>query len=179
MKRTLKLLLAISVVMAMGITSIAAPSVSSKYEFNSATDKNGERVELTIAAPTKTLSASEAIKLLNLDVDAKDIAVLLHDITAPEGTVFPLTITLDVTGVTSSSNVYILQYTNGTWKYIPVKAGVGTITFTADSLSTFAVIQEGAAITSPKTGEGSMSTILIIGILAITAAVITSKRKIA
>ena len=54
-------------------------------------------------------------------VDVKDISV-------PDGTTFPVTITFEVAGVTEGSSVAVLHYNGSAWEKVEAKAGAGTIT---------------------------------------------------
>ena len=97
---------------------------------------------------------------------------------------FPITITFDVLGVTSSSKVEVLHYdtTASKWEVLESSAGEGTITATFNSLSPVAFVvdnQTAAAIdkanagtttgsntstVSPKTGEGN--TMMMVAMFA-------------
>ena len=97
---------------------------------------------------------------------------------------FPITITFDVLGVTSSSKVEVLHYdtTASKWEVLESSVGEGTITATFNSLSPVAFVvdnQTAAAIdktnagtttgsntstVSPKTGEGN--TMMMVAMFA-------------
>ena len=176
MKRFAKLLIATMMVMAMGVTAMAAPSPSLKYTFNSAKDKDGNAIELTVIAPSEIITDVDAVKTLGLAAGT-DVSVLVQDITAPADAVFPLTVTLNVAGVTSSSKVYGLHYENGAWVKVAVKAGAKTVTFTVDSLSTFAVVVEGSATKSPQTGTQGTAMAVMMAVISMGVIAVVSRRK--
>ena len=117
----------------------------------------------------------------------------VKDVTVPEGTVFPVTITFNVTGVTADSTVAVLHYDTaaGAWEVVESKAGNGTITAIFDSLSPVAFVVDGNAAagstaagassqtsgsaTSPKTGETSaLSMAAVIAAAALAGMAVVS-----
>lgn len=195
MRKLLKTVLAMSLVMAMGVTAMAAPSISSSYEVSGVTADNGKTVELAVSAPEEKVTAAEAVELLGLSSDAEDVAVVVQEITLyVDGQAvtadnyddfvnyFPLTITVAIDGITSSSSVSILHYTsNNVWEEETVTAvGDGTVTFTVSSLSPIAVVVEDAATaTAPQTGEFGMTAVMALAVLALGTAFFVSRKKTA
>lgn len=110
----------------------------------------------------------------------------IRNLYVPEGAnvTFPLTITVKVTGVTETSKVAVLHYTNGKWEDVNAVAGNGTITFTVNSLSPFAFIVDAntaknvGSTTSPATGEANtMVWVAIVAVAAAAGMVVTYRKK--
>ena len=110
----------------------------------------------------------------------------IRNLHVPEGAnvTFPLTITVKVTGVTETSTVAVLHYTNGKWEDVNAVAGNGTITFTVNSLSPFAFIvdantaKNAGSTTSPATGEANtMVWVAIVAVAAAAGMVVTYRKK--
>ena len=116
---------------------------------------DGDAVEVTLSeVPAEYQAAVEQVKdsafVQNLLGDAfvEGMQVVdVKDVTVPEGTVFPVTITFNVTGVTADSTVAVLHYDTaaGAWEVVESKAGNGTITAIFDSLSPVAFVVDGNA----------------------------------
>lgn len=110
----------------------------------------------------------------------------IRNLHIPEGAnvTFPLTITVKVTGVTETSTVAVLHYTNGKWEDVNAVAGNGTVTFTVNSLSPFAFIvdantaKNAGSTTSPATGEANtMVWVAIVAVAAAAGMVVTYRKK--
>lgn len=165
---------------------------------------DGDAVEVTLSeVPAEYQAAVEQVKdsafVQNLLGDAfvEGMQVVdVKDVTVPEGTVFPVTITFNVTGVTADSTVAVLHYDTaaGAWEVVESKAGNGTITATFDSLSPVAFVVDGNAAagstaagassqtsgsaTSPKTGETSvLSMAAVIAAAALAGMAVVSFRS--
>ena len=165
------------------------------------TNADGDAVEVTLSeVPAEYQAAVEQVKdsafVQNLLGDAfvEGMQVVdVKDVTVPEGTVFPVTITFNVTGVTADSTVAVLHYDTaaGAWEVVESKAGNGTITATFDSLSPVAFVVDGNAAagstaagassqtsgsaTSPKTGETSvLSMAAVIAAAALAGMAVVS-----
>ncbi len=162
---------------------------------------DGDAVEVTLSeVPAEYQAAVEQVKdsafVQNLLGDAfvEGMQVVdVKDVTVPEGTVFPVTITFNVTGVTADSTVAVLHYDTaaGAWEVVESKAGNGTITAIFDSLSPVAFVVDGNAAagstaagassqtsgsaTSPKTGETSvLSMAAVIAAAALAGMAVVS-----
>ena len=165
------------------------------------TNADGDAVEVTLSeVPAEYQAAVEQVKdsafVQNLLGDAfvEGMQVVdVKDVTVPEGTVFPVTITFNVTGVTADSTVAVLHYDTaaGAWEVVESKAGNGTITAIFDSLSPVAFVVDGNAAagstaagassqtsgsaTSPKTGETSvLSMAAVIAAAALAGMAVVS-----
>ena len=178
MKKFAKLLIAATMIMAMGVTAMAAPSPSEKYVVGAVKDKDGNDVKVTVSAPTEKITAKDAVKVLELD-EKTDVSVLVQDITAPANAVFPLTISLNVNGVKANSKVYVLHYDGSAWEKVEATAGEGIVKFTVDSLSPIAVVVEGSATKSPQTGTQGTAMALMMALISVGAIAVISRRKTA
>ncbi|MGI6006248.1 MAG: LPXTG cell wall anchor domain-containing protein [Ruminococcus sp.] len=166
-------------------------------EVSSGVDANGNAIEATISevpaeyqAAVNEIRNIETVKALLGDAFVEGMQVVdVKDVTVPEGTVFPATLTFTVTGVSADSNVAVLHYDTeaGAWEVVESKAGNGTITAVFNSLSPVAFVVDGGAAaaagsassssntsagssssSSPKTGETSvLSTAGIVAVAAL------------
>ena len=160
------------------------------------TDANGNAIEATVGeVPAEYQAAVDQVKDLTFvqnllgDAFVEGMQVVdVKDVTVPEGTVFPATLSFNVTGVTADSTVAVLHYDTaaGAWEVVESKAGNGTITATFDSLSPVAFVVDGNAAagassqtsgsaTSPKTGETSvLSMAAVIAAAALAGMAVVS-----
>lgn len=155
-----------------------------------ATDANGNAVTVEIkAVPDEYKEAVENVKkeetlkeVLGADFKEGMQVVDVKDISVPDGTTFPVTITFEVAGVTEGSSVAVLHYNGSAWEKVEAKAGAGTITATFTSLSPVAfVVDKDAAAkasTSPKTGETNvMMWTGIVAVIAVAGMAVTYKKR--
>lgn len=181
---------ALLVTMSFGVLAAPSPAVSGTVsKVNAATDANGNAVEVKLAeVPAQYAEAVAQIK--NVDT-LKEVlgsafvegmsVVDVKEVTVPEGTTFPVTITFAVPGVTAGTKVAVLHYNGSAWEVVESTAGNGTITATFTSLSPVAFVVDkntassstaakttSTSSTSPKTGESSM--VVVAGMLAMIAA---------
>ncbi|POP30365.1 hypothetical protein C3B58_21700 [Lactonifactor longoviformis] len=202
MKKMIALLSAAVLTVATAVTAFALPSVSvdgvvTKTE--SAVDANGNAVTVEIKdVPEEYKAAVEEVKkeetikeLLGADFKEGMQVVDVKEVSVPEGTAFPVTITFSVPGVKEGTAVAVLHYNGSAWERITkdVKAGNGTITATFDSLSpvAFVVDKEAAeaastststSAKSPKTGEFNVLGMAgIVAIIALGGMAVTYSRK--
>lgn len=84
----------------------------------------------------------------------------VKDVTVPEGTVFPVTITFKVTGVKPGSKVKVLHYDmkKKKWEVLDTIVGDGTVTVTFNSLSPVAFVVDGKTAEANK-GNGGINNI--------------------
>lgn len=195
-KKLLKTVLAGTMLIAMGMTTLAAPSAEVDgivTDIVESVDKNGTDVDVTVipvsaenkevadaikdeAALKDTLGDSfkEGMKVLDVrEVMVNGDADLVE---------WPITVTFKVPGVVTSSQVTVLCYVDGEWTVVTAKAGNGTVTATLDCEGPVAfVVSEGTlAPSSPTTGEGMMTTAVLCAVaVAAAGAVVLKKRTIA
>lgn len=187
--------LVVAMVACVGMTVFAAPSPSATTVVNKvskAVDKDGNAVEVTIKdVPAEYADAVAEVKteaklkeLLGSEFTATTAVASVREISVPEGTKFPVTITFEMNGVTSSSKVWVLHYDTekGAWEKVEATAGEGTISATFTSLSPVAFVVDkatlssGAGTTSPKTSASAVSAVAVLGLAAV-AGVCGLKKK--
>lgn len=198
MKKFTSLVLATVLTCMMGITAFAAgksPVIEGVVtEINKATDKNGNVVEATIEeVEDKGLIEEirdifdDVLKAAGIEVTKGMEVVDVKDISVPEGTEFPVTITFKVAGVTPETKVQVLHYTGTEWEVVKSEAGKGTITATFTSLSPVAFVIDkdtmspiGSTSTeAPRTGMGmGVPTAFVIGAIACVGFVALGKKKV-
>lgn len=172
---------------AMGTTVLAAPSPSANgvvNEISAATDANGNAIKAEITkldavgeAAVKELDSVDTVKTLLGDAYVEGMEVLdAQEVTVPEGTVFPATLTFKVPGVVEGTKVAVLHYDveKKAWEVVESKAGNGTIEATFNSLSPVAFVVDKDTMastgnaTSPKTGESTV--VMVFALVALVAA---------
>ena len=211
MKKLVAVLCAAVMTVGMAVNVFAAPSPSVSgvvTAVESAKDADGNAVDIKIetvseaeadqhfteeekTAVAEIKESKEKFKAIAKEAlgDKFEEGMELVDIRnlhVPEGAnvTFPLTITVKVTGVTETSTVAVLHYTNGKWEDVNAVAGTGTITFTVNSLSPFAFIvdantaKNAGSTTSPATGEANtMVWVAIVAVAAAAGMVVTYRKK--
>lgn len=211
MKKLVAVLCAAVMTVGMAVNVFAAPSPSVSgvvTAVESAKDADGNAVDIKIetvseaeadqhfteeekTAVAEIKESKEKFKAIAKEAlgDKFEEGMELVDIRnlhVPEGAnvTFPLTITVKVTGVTESSTVAVLHYTNGAWEDVKATAGNGTVTFTVNSLSPFAFIvdantaKNAGSTTSPATGEANtMVWVAIVAVAAAAGMVFTYRKK--
>lgn len=174
-KKLTALVLAVVCAMALGMTAFAAGSPSAGSVGSSAasaTDKNGNAVEVTFGSSSVAAPSGADLQKLLGDAFVEGMAVRnVMDVSVPEGTEFPVTITFNVSGVTADSHVAVLHYNGSAWEVVSSKAGNGTVTATFTSLSPVAIVTDAAGSAasgdaSPKTGEPAVALIGVVALLA-------------
>lgn len=184
------------------MTAFAAPSVTVSGVVSgvqSATDKNGSEVAIKVENVSETdfteeVTAVEEIKNIENVKEVMEASGVefeegmqvadIKNVIAPEGTVFPVTITFNVEGVTAKSRVSVLHFdtAKGAWEVVESKAGERTITATFHSLSPVAFVVDKETVangaTSPQTGEPI--TLALAGLAICAGAVgmgVTAKKR--
>lgn len=184
-KKMTALVLAVVCAMALGMTAFAAGSPSAGSVGSSAasaTDKNGDAVEVTFGSSSVAAPSGADLQKLLGDAFVEGMAVRnVMDVSVPDGTAFPVTITFNVSGVTADSHVAVLHYNGSAWEVVPSKAGNGTVTATFTSLSPVAIVTDAAGSAasgdaSPKTGEPAVALIGVVALLAAAGACGLKKR---
>ena len=111
----------------MGLTAFAA-GISTVVEgfvteINKATDKDGNAVEATLQEVEDKdliedirLTFRDVLKKAGIEVTKGMEVVDVKDVSVPEGTQFPVTITFKAAGVTPETKVQVLHYTGTEWK---------------------------------------------------------------
>ncbi len=179
MKKLLKFGIAMVATLALSLTAMAAPSPSGTASATGR-DSAGNAVTISVADSSQSVTIADAASLAGLNANTTRL-LGVYDITAPGLDVPPVTITMNMAGVTATSKIAVLHYVNGAWVNVPATAGNGTVTFTVDTLSPFAFFVEGgtATTTSPKTGQSSVASIAVLGLATLAAAYVVSRKKVA
>ena len=186
LKRLVSVAAAAVLALSVSLTAFAAPStnisgVVTVDTKDNGVDGNGNTITASLAevpaeyqeVVTEVRQADTLKELLKGDYKETMSVVDVKDVTVPAGTVFPVTITFKVAGVTSNTKVAVLHYDTEreAWEVVDSKAGQGTITATFNSLSPVAFVVDkstSASTTSPQTGEHSM--VVLFGAVAVVAA---------
>lgn len=186
----------------MSVTSFAQGSVHSTGVVSisdmNAVDANGVQVQAAMnsipaeyADAVNSIKSTEGLKEVLGAAYVEGMEVVdAADVTVPEGTPMPVTITFNVPGVGVNTKVAVLHYNGNAWEIVESKAGEGTITAIFTSLSPVAfVIDKNTAVgnvkpsdgsTSPKTGEttGALAVPTILaGVAFAVGCVFWNKRK--
>ena len=171
LKKVVALLSTVGVVCAMSIGVMAAGSPS--LNNGSGTDANGNPVDVvispidtsdpTVSAAVEDLNDADTLESILGDAYTDGMTVVdVKDVTVPEGSEYPVTITFEYPGITADSNVVLLHWTGTEWEVIASVAGDGTITGTFSDLSPVAVVIAASSdVTVPgdggTTGTGTAS----------------------
>lgn len=188
MRKILGVALVVAMVAVMNLTVFAAPSKQVDgvvTKVTAATDKNGNKVEVSFAEVAPELKAEitkvETVKKVLGDKFVEGMKVVdVKDVKVAEGTVFPVKITFAVPGVNANTKVAVLHFNGTAWETVECVAGKGTITATFTSLSPVAfVVDENTkdVKTSPKTGEMSMVTVAALAAVVAFAGVVSFRKK--
>lgn len=202
MKKWMGIVVAGVMCVAMGMTAVAAPSPSTQgvvQEITSATDKNGNSVEVVIEELTpegkevaKQLESLDTVKELVGDAFVEGMKVLdVQEVTVKGDSSlveWPITLTFKVPGVLETTKVAVLHYDmeKKVWESVPCKAGKGTIEATFESLSPVAFIVDQNTMasgttgsqTSPQTGESAVVMgFALVALLAAGGAWALSSKK--
>lgn len=198
MKKFASLVLATVLTCMMGLTAFAAgksPVIEGVVtEINKATDKDGNVVETTIEeVEDKALvqeirsTFEEVLEAAGIEVTEGMEVVDVKDVSVPEGTQFPVTITFKVAGVTPETKMQVLHYTGTEWEVVKSEAGNGIITATFTSLSPVAFVIDkdtmspiGSTSTeAPRTGMGmGVPAAIVMGAIACIGFVALGKKKV-
>ena len=152
-----------------GYTAVRAAAVGDiSTAGTTAVDANGNTVGITVrpvkkigqivSEQTATTAAKEAVSngtvALSLSEGQTAEASVLGvvEVSAPNGTTFPVTITLPVSSVSAGDSVILLHYVNGNWEtVIPTVVGDGYVRAVFYSFSPIAVVLVEAAEDSAVT----------------------------
>lgn len=206
LKKAVAVVTAALTICAMSVTAFAQGSVKSTGVVSpqGAKDANGNSVTVSTASiPAEYAEAVNAVKttdglkavLGDAYVEGMEVVDAM-DVSVPEGTPMPVTITFDVPGVGADTKVAVLHYNGSAWEVLEGTAGNGTITATFTSLSPVAFVVDKNTATgtsngsntstgssssvSPKTGEdlGMLTATVAAAVLVLGAGcVFFVKRK--
>ena len=206
LKKAVAVVTAALTICAMSVTAFAQGSVKSTGVVSpqGAKDANGNSVTVSTASipaeyaeAVNTVKTTDGLKAVLGDAYVEGMEVVdTMDVSVPEGTPMPVTITFDVPGVGADTKVAVLHYNGSAWEVLEGTAGNGTITATFTSLSPVAFVVDKNTATgtsngsntstgssssvSPKTGEdlGMLTATVAAAVLVLGAGcVFFVKRK--
>ena len=206
LKKAVAVVTAALTICAMSVTAFAQGSVKSTGVVSpqGAKDANGNSVTVSTASipaeyeeAVNTVKTTDGLKAVLGDAYVEGMEVVdAMDVSVPEGTPMPVTITFDVPGVGADTKVAVLHYNGSAWEVLEGTAGNGTITATFTSLSPVAFVVDKNTATgtsngsntstgssssvSPKTGEdlGMLTATVAAAVLVLGAGcVFFVKRK--
>lgn len=162
----------------------------------SAVDAGGKNVQIIVKGISdRYAQAAQSIRDKNtlkdiLGSDYKD-SMDVYDVREVEGLgdvssiQFPVTVTFQTPGITSSTKVYVLTYneTAGKWEKVEAKAGNGTVTATLNYLSVVAIVVDSDTLagsvggTSPKTGDMGVLPFEAAAVVLLAGAFVCLRKK--
>lgn len=188
-RKGLGIVLSMVLALAMGVTTMAAPSrevvgIVSKVEMK---DAVGRDVSISVRElPQEYQTASEELedtKVLQqvLGDDYKstytvwDVVDLVQD---SDGEVeFPATVRVEVEGVTEGSDVVVLQWDGEEWVAVEAVVKNGYIEITVDSIAPVAFVADMKTVTktSPTTGDVAPMAVMVVMVAAVGAVALGKK----
>lgn len=187
MKKTLAILLTLVLVFAMGTMAVSAatsasPEVNGIISGTEIKDADSKDVSVEFVKIDGKVATEFQNELKDLKKESGDnnIKVVAQYEVKTEGTPkYPLTVTLDVLGVSASSKVYVMVKEGNNVKTIETTVVNGKITFTVENaIQKIAIVTDKATATnvekennvlSPQTGDASVM-VAVMGVMAIVAA---------
>lgn len=184
-----------AMVMAVGMSVCAAPSPSGATYvvsgIGTAVDKDGKDVSSMVKKQDVPAEYQAAVAELKTEAglkaalgdayNANMVITDVFDVVVTGDVSFPLTLTFNVNGVTSSTKAQILHYNGSAWEKIDTTAGEGTLKGTFNSFSPVAIVVDKTTTTgataSPKTSAQSVALIALVGMFAVVAACGMKKRS--
>jgi hypothetical protein len=177
-------------ILVLCLNVFAAPSpetIGLVAEVETVTDANGNAVTVELkkvdAIITDDAVKTDTIKFVMGDAYSEDMTTVdVQDVTVPEGTVFPITITFKFAGVTADTKGCFMHWTGSSWEKIDATFGNGTMTGTFSSLSPVAFVMNADVTqisvgTSPQTSD-SLAAIFTILAVSVAASLVLSKKRI-
>jgi len=186
MKKLLAVLLAMVLVFAMGTMAVSAasasPEVNGIISGTEIKDADSKEVEIDFEKidGKVTKDFQEGLKDLKKESGEDNLKVVAQYDVKTEGTPkYPVTVTLDVLGVSSSSKVYVMVQEGDNVKAIETTVVDGKITFTIEkAISRIAIVADKTTATnvekannvlSPQTGDNFVM-VAVMGVMALVAA---------
>lgn len=186
MKKILAVLLTLVLVFAMGTMAVcaatASPEVNGIISGTEIKDADGADASIKFEKIDGKVTTEFQNELKDLKKESEDsnIKVVAQYEVKTEGTPkYPVTVTLDVLGVSASSKVYVMVQEGSNVKTIETTVVNGKITFTIDNaIQKIAIVTDKATATnvekennvlSPQTGDASL-LVVVMGVLAVVAA---------
>lgn len=165
LKKAVAVVTAALTICAMSVTAFAQGSVKSTGVVSpqGAKDANGNSVTVSTASipaeyaeAVNTVKTTDGLKAVLGDAYVEGMEVVdAMDVSVPEGTPMPVTITFDVPGVGADTKVAVLHYNGSAWEVLEGTAGNGTITATFTSLSPVAFVVDKNTATGTSNGSNT------------------------
>ncbi len=180
-----------AMVACVGMTVFAAPSPSASTVVTGATAKNAKVVMKEV--PAKYANAVKEVKSeaglkkalgddFSANMTVADVVEVSAESTNGGSVTFPIDITFNVKGVTTSTKGQLLHWNGSEWEKIPTKMGNGTMTGTFTSLSPVAFVVDKTTLasgtaSSPKTSAAAVSGVAVLGLAAVAGAFGLKKKE--
>lgn len=186
MKKILAVLLTLVLVFAMGTMAVcaatASPEVNGIISGTEIKDADGADASIKFEKIDGKVTTEFQKELKDLKKESEDSnikVVAQYEVKTEGAPKYPVTVTLDVLGVSASSKVYVMVQEGSNVKTIETTVVNGKITFTIDNaIQKIAIVTDKATATnvekennvlSPQTGDASL-LVVVMGVLAIVAA---------
>ncbi len=187
MKKVLACLLVVVLAFCMTVISVSAatpsPETNGIVSGIKVTDKNDQTVSFKLNKIDGKVTQEFQTELKELKKETNDDTlkvVAQYDATVADNAEFPVSVTLDVLGVSASSKVYVMvkERNNGALKVFETTLQKGKITFTLDApieslaittdKATAAQVEKENNVLSPQTSDAS-TFVIIAGVLSVLA----------
>ena len=185
MKKILVLLLAVILafgMMAVSVSAVKSPEANGVVSGVNAEDSNGKvfTIKLKKIDGKVIKDFADALELLKKESGEDNIKIVAqYDVNIIGTPEYPVTITLDVLGISASSKVYVLVQEGSVIKALEAIVTDGKITFTIDSAiqklaivvdkDTAANVEKENNVLSPQTRDNSVA-VAFVGVLVAVAA---------
>lgn len=167
----------------MAVSAAPSPEAQGVISSSSAEDKDGNEVSVTIEKIDGKVTKTFEKGLSNLKKEIKDNNVKVvaqYEIKTPKKVKYPLSISLNVLGVSGSSKLFVLvEDKNGNVETIEVKAEEGKIDFTLEkAIKNFAIVADKETVEeiekendvlAPQTGDFSLALVFAMFVSILTA----------
>lgn len=194
-KKLVSLALTAMLLLTVAVSAFAAPSPSGNGavdKITSAADANGHSIEVELKQADPVIIAKardpETLKAVLVSDYTPNMKVFdVKDVVVPEDTVFPVTLTFTVSGVTGDSKGAFLHYDDSNYEKVVATFGTNTMTGTFNGLSPIAFVVDtttlaptdvpttGNTTPSPDTGDRVMPVLALTG-LCLLGAVYAGKK---
>jgi hypothetical protein len=192
MKKVLALILMVVLFAAMGVTVFATPSSEAQGIVSGIIVIDGDDAEVSFVVNKIDGKVNkhfqESLTELKIKEDEKSLKVVGHyDIELDDDAQYPLTVTLNVLGVSDNSSVYILAQNGDEVVVITPEIKDGKLVFPVDEkFEKFAVVTDGKTankveeendVISPQTADMSIYVTIVAFISLVAIAVFPKKIK--
>lgn len=192
MKKVLAILLMVVLVAAMGVTAYAAPSAEAQGVISGVTAVDGDDNEVNFAIEKIDGKVNKEFQKTVADLKTekgdKSLKVVGHyDVEVDEDANYPLSVSLNVLGVSKNSSVYILAQNGDEVVVITPEVKDGKLVFEVEEeFEKFAVVTDGKTankvekendVLSPQTGDVTVFVAIAAFISLVAIAFLPKKIK--